>query len=487
MAGAFAAYEAAVALAPQDPELLMALARLAGQLDMHDHAVRIWSHLSLADPAGCATALGHARALIDAARLGEAVEVLKAALLVHSTEPRLWTTLGLALTYCGRAAEALTFFDEGIRLGPTLVGALYNRGMALLDLGRMDEAEADFRAACKKSRDPAERATIEFSLATLVLGRGELAEGWSLYERRLSPDWPRSVIFQGAGRRLAKDDALAGRSVLVLAEQGVGDEILFANTLPDLIDELGPDGRLVVAVEPRLVELFQRSFPSAEVCAHATPRAGTRARRQTQAPVSGRIDAWTPMGSLPQRYRQAIADFPQTAFLRPDPARVAHWKTWLGAGRPAVGLTWRSGKQSGDRQRRAPPLEQWTDLLRTPGVQFINLQYGDCAEELAALSQLSGVEIRQPPGLNLKDDLDDLAALCSALRAVVGIQNATTVLAGACGAPLVLLGGLDAWTQLGEERTPWFADARLFATESFADWAAALAAAGAEIRRIAGG
>ena len=180
----------------------------------------------------------------------------KAALLVHSTEPRLWTTLGLALTYCGRAAEALTFFDEGIRLGPTLVGALYNRGMALLDLGRMDEAEADFRAACKKSRDPAERATIEFSLATLVLGRGELAEGWSLYERRLSPDCPRSVIFQGAGRRLAKDDALAGRSVLVLAEQGVGDEILFANAaaaaiagVPDPADLVGRS--VSSLVEPR--------------------------------------------------------------------------------------------------------------------------------------------------------------------------------------------------------------------------------------------
>ena len=484
LAGAFEAYEQAVAIAPQDPELLASLARLASQLEMHEQAVGIWAHLALADPAGCATSLGYARALIDAGRLAEAIEVLKAALHIHSGEPRLWTTLGLALTYSGRAAEALTFFDEGVRLGPHLIGALYNRGMALLDLGRLDEAEAVFRAACKQSRDPSERATIEFSLATLVLGRGELEEGWSLYERRLSPDWPRSVVFQGAGRRLAQGDALAGRSILVLAEQGVGDEILFANTLPDLVDELGPDGRLILAVEPRLIELFRRSFPSAEVCAHATPRAGTRPRRTTKTPVSGRVDFWAPMGSLPQRYRRKVADFPRAPFLRADPARVAHWTAWLGADKPAVGVTWRSGKQSGERQRRAPRLEQWADLLRTPGVQFVNLQYGDCAEELAQLTQVSGVEIRRPPDLNLKDDLDDLAALCSALQAVVGIQNATTVLAGACGAPLVLLGGPDAWTQLGEERTPWFADARLFAAETFADWSPAVAAAAAEMRRI---
>jgi tetratricopeptide (TPR) repeat protein len=484
LAGAFEAYEAAVAIAPQDPELLTALAGLAGQLGMHDHAVRIWGHLALADPAGCATALGHARALIDAARLSDAVELLKSALLVHSAEPRLWTALGLALTYSGRAAEALTFFDEGIRLQPNLVSAQYNRGLALIDLGRMDEAEAVFRAACKRSRDATERATIEFSLATLVLGRGDLEQGWALYERRLSPDWPRSVIFQGAGRRLAPGEPLAGRSVLVLAEQGVADEILFANVLPDLIEEIGPDGRLILAVEPRLIDLFQRSFPLAEVCAHATPRSGTRPRRQTRTPVSGRVDVWTPMGSLLPRYRRAVSDFPHTLFLRADPARVAHWKAWLGTDRPAVGVTWRSGKLTGERQRRAPRLDQWADLLRTAGMQFVNLQYGDCAEELARLGELSGVEIRQPPDLNLKDDLDDLAALCSALQAVVGIQNATSVLAGACGAPVVLLGGLDAWTQLGETRTPWFADARLIATDSFADWGPALAAAAVEMRRI---
>jgi tetratricopeptide (TPR) repeat protein len=487
LAAAFEAYERAVALAPQDPELLAALAGLAGELEMHDLAVQLWARLSLADPGDCAHALGYARALLATAQFAEAIEVLKTALLAHSTEPRLWTTLGLALTYAGRAGEALTFFDEGVRLGPALAGAVYNRGLAHCELNRPAEAAADFQAALKLARKPSERATIEFSLATLALSRGDLAGGWSLYERRLSPDWPRSVAFQGVGRRLAQTDAAGGRSVLVLAEQGVGDEMMFAGALPDLIEEIGPGGRLVLAVDARLVDLFRRSFPSAEVLAHATPRIGGRARRLADPPPGGRIDLWSPLASLAQRYRPSPAAFPRVPYLKPDPARVEHWKRWLGDARPAVGLTWRSGKLTGERRRFYPAPANWADLLGTAGVQFVNLQYGDCAEDLAALSRIGGVEIRQPPGLNLKDDLDDLAALCVAVDGVVSVPNATGALAGACGAPVAFVSGPGGWTHLGQDEPPWYARARWCETADFGDWTPALEGAAEMVRAIARG
>lgn len=483
VAGAFKAYEEAVALAPQDAELLLALAELASQFDMPDVAVQLWAHLSLADPTHPVAADGYARALIAAARFPEAVDLMKSVLLIHPEKAYLWTTLGLSLTYAGRAAEALTFFDEGVRLDPTSSNGVYHRGLALCDLGRFADAEADFHAACKLARKRSERATIEFSLATTALGRGDLASGWSLYERRLSPDWPKSVTFQEAGRRIA-GESLAGRSVLVLAEQGISDEVMFANTLPDLIDEIGPDGRLILAVETRLVDLFQRSFPSIEVCAHATPRVGARPVRRTAAPVSGPVDLWAPLASLAQRYRKTTADFPRSPYLRPDPARIEHWRAWLGVDRPAFGITWRSGKIAGERQRLAPAPQQWTDLLQTPGAQFINIQYGECASDLALLTQMSGIEIRQPPGLNIRDDLDDLAALCSALDGVVGIQNATSVLAGACGATVVFLAGPGSWFQLGQELVPWFADARICETDNFGDWTPAVTGAREALQRI---
>ncbi|RAK50738.1 tetratricopeptide repeat protein [Phenylobacterium deserti] len=485
LAGAFDAYQQAVALAPSDPELLMALADLASRLEMHEQAVGLWAHLSLSDPDGSATALGHARALVAAGRFAEAMDVLQGALQLHPQEPRLWTTLGLALTYAGRAREALTFFDEAVRLGPSLPGGLYNRGLAHCDLAELAEAQADFAAAAQVARKGPERATIEFSQATVALARGDLAAGWTLYEKRLSPDWPRSVTFQAPGRRLGPSDPLAGRTLLVLAEQGIGDEIMFANLLPDLTGELGPSGRLILAVEPRLVELFRRSFPTAEVAAHATQRVGGRARRQVATPISGRVDLWTPLASLAQRLRPTLQAFPRRPFLQADPTRVEHWKRWLGEG-ASVGLTWRSGKLTGERQRFYPALEDWAGLLRTPGAQWVNLQYGDCEDELDALGGLAGVEIRRPPGLNIKDDIDDLAALCTALDLVVSVQNATGALAGACGASTIFVAGPGSWTQLGQAYMPWYADAVVCATDTFADWTPALTAAAAELRNKLG-
>jgi tetratricopeptide (TPR) repeat protein len=484
LTGAFEAYEGAFALSPDDPDLLRAFADLAGQLGMNEVAVGLWAHVNRLDPTGALTADGYGRALVEAARFAEAVEVLRAALQRHPEEARLWTSLGLALAYAGRAQEALPFYDEAVRLDARSPAAIYNRGLALCDVGRLADAEADFAAACQIARKGAERATIEFSLATVALARGDLARGWSLYERRLSPDWPKSVAFQGAGRRLAPGDALAGRAVLVLAEQGIGDEIMFANALPDLIREIGPGGRLVLAVEARLLDLFRRSFPEVEVCAHATSRAGMRTLRSTREPVSGRIDLWTPLGSLPGRYRQAVSDFPRAAFLKPDPDRIRSWKAWLGDERPAVGITWRSGKSAGERARLAPTLAQWAELLRTPGVRFVNIQYGECAADLERLRQMSGAEIPSPPGLNIKDDFDDLAALCSALDGVVGISNATSVLAGSCGAAVAYVTGPGSWFQLGEAQPPWYARAQICATDDFGDWTPAVTAAAAEINRM---
>ena len=139
---------------------------------------------------------------------------------------------------------------------------------------------------------------------------------------------------------------------------------------------------------------------------------------------------------------------------------------------------------AGDRQRQTPSLMHWTRIVRTPGVQWINIQYGECAADLALLKQATGVDIREPPGLNIREDLDDLAALCVALDGVVGIQNATSVLAGACGAPVAFVTGPGSWFQLGQTYPPWFAKGVICATSHVADWTPAMSAAEVELKRM---
>jgi hypothetical protein len=264
-----------------------------------------------------------------------------------------------------------------------------------------------------------------------------------------------------------------------VGEQGLGDEVLFANLLPDVIEALGPDGRLALAVEPRQVKLFQQSFPDAEVGAHATYRIDGRAlvRAAPFAETSGPFDLWTPMGSLLRRFRRSLGDFPATgAYLAADPQRVRFWRDRLASlgDAPKVGVLWKSLKLNAARRRFFSPFDQWRPVLDTPGVQIVNLQYGDCAEELET-ARAEGLSIWSPPDIDLKDDLDDVAALGCALDLVIGPPNATTNIAAACGAKVWMIAPPGAWTQLGTAGFPWYPAVRAFSPVALGDWSEVMA------------
>ena len=109
-------------------------------------------------------------------------------------------------------------------------------------------------------------------------------------------------------------------------------------------------------------------------------------------------------------------------------------------------------------------------MLATPGISFINLQYGDCEEELAQAKREFGVEIWTPPGIDLKKDLDDVTALCVALDLVVGFANASFNLAAAAGAPAWLISTPGSWPRLGTDRYPWYPQARVFVPATYGGW-----------------
>lgn len=485
--GALAAYEAGLAASPDDIDLLSGLAALALRMGMPEASAGLWARVCAQAPDRLDAIDARAGALRAAGQFEQALALLGAALDAHPTDARLWNSLGVSLTDKGDAEAALACFEEALRLDGRLAAAAYNRGGALFDLGRLDEARTGFQRARKLARKPQETVTIDFAEATRALAAGDLGAGWDAYETRLSRDWASPVVFTAPGRRWTPDAPLAGKRLLVLAEQGLGDEIMFANLLPDVAEALGPEGRLSVAVEPRLVGLFQRSFPAADVSAHATEMANGRKRRfAPDLREAASIDLWTPMASLNRRFRRAVSDFPATAgYLRPDPDRIAHWRAWLGAG-PAVGLTWRSGNLLGVRRREYPPLELWAPLLRTPGIRLVNLQYGECAEELAAMAAAAGRPVEEPPGLDIRNDLDDLAALCCALDLVVSVPNATGAIAGACGAPLLMLSGPVAWPRLGTAAYPWYPQAGCLAAARYGEWEPVMARAAALLADLAG-
>jgi hypothetical protein len=110
-------------------------------------------------------------------------------------------------------------------------------------------------------------------------------------------------------------------------------------------------------------------------------------------------------------------------------------------------------------------------VLQTPGVSFVNLQYGDCAGELARAAQKFGVTIHQLEGLDLKDDIDGVAALSASLDLVLSAPTAAAAIAGGVGAEVWFVTAGRTWPQLGTEEYPWYAKSRVLAPEKFGDWA----------------
>ncbi len=224
--------------------------------------------------------------------------------------------------------------------------------------------------------------------------------------------------------------------------------------------------------------LFRRSFPEATVVHHHTTKFKGQPIRLFPDIVDWEPFAyWANMADFLGRYRSHITDFPVNsavgpyAFLTPAPERVVYWTSVLEGlnDKPKIGLLWKSLIKHSRRDRYYSPFEQWEGVLRTEGVQFVNLQYGDTTEEIE-LAKAAGFDIWTPPGIDLKMDLDDLAALSVAMDCIICPANATSNIAGACGATVWMISPGKPWTSLGTDYFPWYPSTRLFLNASLLDW-----------------
>jgi tetratricopeptide (TPR) repeat protein len=468
------AYEAALKLLPDHGPVAGDLGRLAYRMDMPELAAKFFAHYRLARP-DCVEAVNNlACALRDLNQCDEAIDILKPAIMQDQGQPILWNTLGTVMCSLGDGQQALTFFDEALRIAPTFGKGYHNRAYARLDLGDVQGALEDCESAIAHADSADDLAMMQFARSTILLCLGRVSEGWTAYESRFSSDLSDAPRFLIDAPLWSPDQPLAGKRMVICAEQGLGDEVMFANLLPDVIDAIGPEGALAIAVEHRLIPLFRRSFPTAEVTAHRTVAFEGRVRR-TAPGVSdwSQIDQWAPIGSLLPLLRPSVDSFPNRPnFLVADPERVAYWRAQLEAAPkgPKVGLLWKSLKLNGERARQFSPFDLWRPILETPGITFVNLQYGNCAEEIAYAKAELGIDIWQPEGIDLKADLDDVAALCCAMDLVIGFSNATINLAGACGAPVWQISGAASWTRLGTQSLPWYPQIRCFSSSDYYDW-----------------
>lgn len=478
---ALVTYEKAFALDPDDPELLINLGLTAWNLKITEGAekmFRLYIERCPNSPLGYNN-LGSIQC--DMGHASIAIETLRAAIYRMPEEAVLWNSLATVLAESGRAEESLVFYREAIRLEPDFSRPYHNMGFAYQHLGRLPEALEAYDCALERAVDEGEKIESRHSRSICLIGMGQLEEGFREYEIRNNQRF-RAYVQIISKAPLWQGEDLTGKRILVIGEQGLGDEFMFANILPDLARAVGPDGTLQIAVDKRLTGLFQRSFPAADVGAYDdrqfTSRDGNHELRLVPWAEDGGMapDFHLMMGSALQYLRKDVSDFPHEAFLIPDPARVEQMRAQLaqwGPG-PFVGMCWRSMMLGVKRSKYYSVLDDWGPILKTPGITFVNLQYGDCQDELARATAQHGIAIRQIEGLDLKNDIEGAAALSAALDLVISAPTAAAATAGSVGAEVWFLTAGRTWPQLGTDEFPWYRKSHVFAPDGFGEWESAV-------------
>ena len=383
----------------------------------------------------------------------QAVELISRAIAVKPDYADAYANLGIALMPLLRNEEALASFDNALALNPNHAVAHSNKGVSLKSLGRLEDAIDSYRKAIALNPDFAE---AHYNLGIVHLLMGDFDNGWREYNWRWRmQDFPsRRAEYD---KPLWDGGDLGGKRLLVWSEQGIGDEIMFAGLIPDLI-ERGID--VILESEPRLVPLFARSFPPVTCIA--------------KGGANQPFDFHIPTGGLGQVLRPSLGSFPDPApYLVADPElRTTLRDRYHNQGAGAlVGLAWHSASPYAGRESSLT-LPELHPLLETPEVTFVNLQYGDTADQRSAFARETGIDIVHDDQVDQMADMDAFASQVAAMDLVVSIDNSAAQLAGALGVPTWgLLRAVPFWLWgMNGDDSIWYPSMRLFRQSRPGDW-----------------
>ncbi len=359
------------------------------------------------------------------------------------------TGLGNAYKRQGKAHEAAACYRRALAIDPNAADAYNGFGAVLKDQGRLDAAIAAYRRAIEIKPDYAS-AHLNYSLLLLLLG--EFKDGWVEYEWR----WKRTERKYRArdfAQPLWDGSRLDGRTILLHAEDGLGDAIQFIRYVP-YVAEYG--ARIVVECHPMLIRLFKD-----------VPAIDEPIKRESPLPP---FDVHAPLMTLPMIFGTTVETIPaDVAYLRAESGLVEKWRDRLSGfhGRK-VGLCWQGNPKFPGDSWRSIPLRHFGVLLDDPSITFINLHKG--VGELQI--QECGFEDRIVNYSSEVESLADTAAIMENLDLIITSDTAVAHLAGALGRPTwVLLHFVPDWRWLMDrDDMPWYPTMRLFRQRKLNDW-----------------
>lgn len=409
---------------PYNPGLLYLLGDIAVRQGCHGIGINLLNNSISAKPTVEAlTALGVAYRHEN--YYAQAEDAWRQGLKLQETA-ELYNNIASIYSDHGEPEKALALVNRSLELAPGNPNAMWNKSLALLTAQRWDEA-------------------------------------WALHDCRFDPN-----VQSVSTRRVLGCPVWDGSKVGHLAihgEQGLGDEIMFMSAIADaekLCD------RMSIEVEPRLMDLVQRSFPKAEVY-------GTEAAlRKWGAP----FDAVVALGSLPGLFRHKNEDFPGTPWLVPDPERVEHWRRQFAmqGPRPFIGVAWQGGTKGTRVEQRTVSAANLNFCKRGT---VVSLQYGDHAGKTAAKNGY--LYYPESSGKNI----DELAAMAAACDMIVTVAQTLVHVAGAIGAPTHVLTPLhSSWRYGLTDTMPWYGSVKLHRQAKADDWGKPLADVKLEVDKL---
>lgn len=293
------------------------------------------------------------------------------------------------------------------------------------------------------------RSQVKLNRAITLLTLNQYQEGWAEYENRLGDD-----IISSPRRRLSvprwNRQPLQNKTILVCSEQGVGDELYFSSYLPRLIEI---SGRIILETDPRLTQLFKESLKELAVFPYS--------RRITyNQPIFNY--GWLPKYIYPDFYidlaslphfllEEGMKPLNKFGYLKISKEAHDYWSKYLfeiSSGRPIVGLCWRSGLNTTDRQHFYPPLHLWERILTTPDICFLSLQYDDDIEDIRFFKEQFNVSLIKLSDIDLKNDFEKLGAICTALTGVIAPSTAVAHLAAAVGKRTIIIEKTRTWSPI---------------------------------------
>jgi tetratricopeptide (TPR) repeat protein len=430
---------------PEDLSTRIQLATALLRTANYSEALLQYQHATALSPQNAELYNDQCVVLHHLGRLQEAVAAGETALRLNPQLPLAYFNLGNVYCDLGDHTTACGFYARATYLNPTHAESFYNLANAQVELNKVADAIKNYDQALI-IRPNYQAAT--WNKCVSLLSAGQYKQGWPLYESR----WQQPGTceqYRSSKPRWTGADSLTGKTLLLVAEQGLGDTIQFCR----FAEQLKVRNAKIILLAPRRLHDLLNTVRGIDLV--------------TSEPVpDGEIDFWCPLLSVPLALQITLANLPNaTPYLTPDQTRVQRWTTALGPKtQPWVGLAWSGSPTNAKDNTRSLPLQLLTQLLPSSGITFFSLQHRVRPEDQSSIAWKSLIHFGEELDKGSSSAFTDTIALCAMMDIVISVDTSIAHVSAASHCPTwLLLPYVSDWRWLLDgDQSPWYPSMKLY-------------------------